>query len=832
MRVYLAEKKSQGHNLAEVVNGGKNYEDHGSYIILGNQDAVTWCAGHLLTLAPPDYYDEKYKTWSIQNLPIFPENWYWLPQPRAKAQLSTIAKLLQQADEVVVSSDFDREGQLLAVNVLNHCNYQGRTLRIKLTATDKTSIARALDGIEDLENTMPLYRSAVARSHCDWLVGMNLSRLFSCLASSGGQREVVNIGRVITPTVNLVVQRDQEIADFKSRDFFEIEAEIAVQNGCFKAKWMPGDGMCDDEGHCFNREAAEQIFNKIKSKNLTITAVDRTKSQEFPPLPFSQSKLQIYAARHFGLKPVQTLEICQALYDSRHSLTTYPRTDCQYLPASQLADAPQILQALAEDPAVAGFVAGCDLSRRSRAFSDKKMEGHAHNAIIPSLGKQDPSGLNPDEFKIYNIIRLFYIAQFYAPAEYDVITVKAECEGEHFAVRGRTLVKPGYRILFHDSDLDEQDDSAAKTKNGAETVPALLPPIAYGERGFIKDASFLVKKTRAPKHFDNASLVEAMSNIAKYIDDPALKKTLKETNGLGTEPTRPVIISNMQEFGWVKEVNGHFEATPKAIKTMQALPEDLKSPGMTALWEQGLDNIVNSKQDDCAFEINICRWIYNLISSCSTSENAARISALLSSGLPAAQEPLFKCEKCGSALKRIKGKFGFFFACTNTECRQSYQDDRGRPVPLFNPETAPKCPFCGEALRRFKAKNGSHFWKCQNEQCGSMLNDNRGKPQMPERCPKCGDFIERRKGQYGFFWKCRNKSCGASFNDLMGKPLLELPVCPKCGAGMRLITHKRTGESIEPFFSCSNPDCRCTLDKNGKPSKSQASWQRENNGRR
>lgn len=812
MRLFLAEKKSQGHDLADVLNHGQPYVDQGSHIILSNQDIVTWCAGHLLELAPPDYYSEALKKWSIKELPIFPEHWYWLPQARTKNQLGVIAKLLKTADEVVVSSDFDREGQLLAVNVLNYCDYHGKTLRIKLTATDKTSIERALDNVEDLENTMSLYRSAVARSHCDWLVGMNLTRLFSCLASASGQREVVNIGRVITPTVNLVVERDKAIANFKPKDFFEIEVEIAVQNGTFKAKWVPDEKLCDSDGHCIDRLQAEAVFNKIKGKNLVITGVDRSKSQEFPPLPFSQSKLQIYAARHFNLKPVETLEICQALYDSRHKLTTYPRTDCQYLPTSQLADAPRILQELAKDPALTGIVAGCDLNRKSRAFSDKKMQGHPHNAIIPSLGKQDPSGLTPTEFKIYNIIRLFYIAQFYAPAEYDVLSVKAECEGEQFVVRGRTLVKPGYRVIFHESDLD--DDDEGKAKQGTENKPAKLPPMVSGEKGFVRNADFLTKKTRAPKHFDNASLIEAMTNIAKYIDDPNFKKILTETNGLGTEPTRPVIIKNMQDFGWITEVNGHFEATEKAVRTMSALPEDIKSAGMTALWEQNLDGIVNAGQDEVQFENRICTWINSVLQRCCTAQAAEKIAKLLA--LPS-NKAQFKCEKCGHPLTRLKGKYGYFFVCNNEDCKQIYQDERGKPAPLFNPETAPKCPYCGGPLRRFKSKTGTHFWKCQNDKCGKIVDDNRGRPQMPVKCPKCDGFVVRLHGKYGWFWKCQNQTCATIYEDLAGKPLLQMPNCPKCGAPMRLISHKKTGEAIEPFFVCSNKSCDGKLDKNGKP---------------
>lgn len=818
MRVYLAEKKSQGHDLADVLNQGRAYDDRGSYIVLDGGDVVTWCAGHLLELAEPQDYDPKYRFWKIEDLPIFPEHWQWLPRKKSMGQLKVIAQLLHEADEAVIASDYDREGQLLAVNVLNHCNFRGRRLRIRLTATDRTSITRAVNGMEDLEKSMSLYRSAVARSHGDWLVGFNATRAFSCLASSGGRHEVVNLGRVITPTACLVYERDRQIAEFKPKDYYEIETQIAVQNGSFRAQWIPPEEACDPDGHCIDRLRAEAVLNRIKGKNLVVTAVDRTKSHENPPLPFSQSRLQIYAARHFGYRPEITLEISQALYDSRHKLTTYPRTDCSYLPVSQLEDAPRILAELAKDPALAGIIAGCDPKRKSRAFSDKKMEGHPHNAIIPSLGPQSTEGLSAEELAVYNIIRLYYIAQFYAPAEYDVVTVKAECEGEHFIARGRTLVKPGYRVIFHENELDDPEEEEAKN-SGKEKEPVsdarLIPPIATGERGYVAKADFLSKKTRAPKHFDNASLIEAMSHIAKYITDPEQKKVLTDTNGLGTEATRSGIIENLLKYGWISDEKGHFEATEKTARIMKALPEEIKSPGMTAVWEKSLDDIVRFDGDDAAFEIGICSWMEKIIDACRNPVTRDQMIRQLVSGTEQSA-PQFKCEKCGGALRRIRGQYGYFWKCQNGQCGQTFQDEKARPVPLFNPESAPKCPFCGGPLKRFQKKAGGHFWKCQNENCGAFIDDNRGRPQMPEKCPACGDFIIRHKGKFGFFWKCRNAQCGKTYDDLQGKPVTVIPVCPKCGKPMRLITRRRTGESIEPFFACTDRSCGCTLDKNGK----------------
>lgn len=354
----------------------------------------------------------------------------------------------------MVSTDFDRGGQLIAMNVLNHCNFSGDTYRLKLSALDPASIRKAFDSIEPLSKTHALYESAIARSYSDWIIGLNLTRLFTCLASSATAHEVVNIGRILTPTVNLICQRDLAIKNFQPQDFYDVIADVSVQNGMFKAKWVCPEEYLSQDGHLFDSKIASNVIADIKGKGAEIVNVERSVSNEQPPMPFFLSKLQIYAARHFGFSATKTLEICQSLYEQK--LTTYPRSDCQYLPESQFAEAESILRELAHDPAVEPFVKGCDLTRKPCSYSDKKMTGHAHNAIIPSTGPQNIHNLTPDEFKIYNIVRLFFIAQFYAPAQYNVLEINTECNGHKFTSKGKTLIKPDYRVIFHQEQFEEE----------------------------------------------------------------------------------------------------------------------------------------------------------------------------------------------------------------------------------------------------------------------------------------------------------------------------------------------------------------------------------------
>ena len=485
---------------------------------------------------------------------------------------------------------------------------------------------------------------------------------------------------------------------------------------------------------------------------------------------------------------------------------------CTYL-CKCTAEAESILIELAHDPAVDPFVKGCDLTRKPRSYNDKKMTGHAHNAIIPSTGPQNIQNLTPDEFKIYNIVRLFFIAQFYALAQYNVLEINTECNGHKFTSKGKTLIKPGYRVIFHQDQFEDEP----KGNNKDNVDIASIPNVNNGETAFINDAQMETKRARAPKHFDEATLIEAMTNVGKYVDDKEQKKILNQTLGLGTEASRATIIENLKKYGWIEVVKEHYEATPKAFKTMEILPYDIKSLPMTAMWELALNNIVtNFNGNSDVFVENIIRWLNDVFSKCTTPEAVNFIRKIISATQK--KEPIFNCENCGSPIKLLKGKFVLFFLCTNEECKQTYQERNKKPLPLFDDTTAPKCPKCGSPLKQGQSKKGSLFWKCQNEKCAIFLDDSRGKPVMPEKCLDCGGLVFRHKGEYGNFWKC--EGCKKNYKDISGKPLQLSPKCPKCGAAMRYIDKKKDGSKIAPFFSCTNyPKCNGTLDKHGKPQK-------------
>lgn len=809
MRVWLAEKKQQGEAIARILDpkAPADRHDHASSYRLSSGDVVTWCEGHLYEQAPPDYYDPSLRRWSLSTLPIIPSRWALLPIPSKKAQTDAVNRLLCSADEVVLCSDYDREGQYLGMNAIYESGCKARIKRAKVTSLGPVELSRALKGVEDISLTMPLYYSAKARSHSDWIVGMNLTRLFTCLAADQGFGEKINIGRVITPTVNLIVRRDAEIAAFKPRDYWEVSLEVAVQRGAFKAKWIPRQELLDAQGYMTDREAAGDVARNCPGKAVRIAGVDRKRIKENPPLPFSLSELQIYCGSRFHFSPAQVLGIAQKLYDNQ--FTSYPRTDCQHLPESQHADAEIIMRRLSEDPAFKPMTAGADLSLMSAAFSDRKMGRSSHNAIIPTTAKCDPSKLSAEEFKVYDAIRRRYVAQFYVPAEWDAVRIRCSCEGEEFAASGRTLARQGWRILYADGAPAPE----AASDEEAEEEKAPLPQISDGEMGVAGKAAVEARQTRAPQRYTQASLVKAMLHIDTVVDDPAAKARLRETHGIGTEATRATIIKNMFDFGWVYEEKGKIHATQKAREIMNALPEAIKSPATTALWEDRLDAIVNGSLTQPAFENMIGAWVKGIVDKCKSPGCRSWISAQLDKLCEG--RPRWFCPSCRKALSQLKGKRGPYWLCR--ECGRTFEDMGGKPL-IVDPSKAVKCPRCGKALRPFHSRDGEILWACPDrEGCGFVTSDKDGRPVI-RHCPEpCGGLLSRYRRREGgdHFWKCGR--CGRFFGDLEGEPILQMPKCPKCGREMRFSgSLDRNGKRVTPHFYCTgykDGSCHCQLDK-------------------
>ena len=417
MKLYIAEKPSLGRAIAEVLP--KPHRKGDGFITVGNGDCVSWCVGHLLEQAEPDAYDAKFKKWQLEHLPIVPEKWQLKPKPTSSKQLAVLSRLVKEADELVHAGDPDREGQLLVDQVINYLGVNGakrNTIqRCLINDLNPIAVTRALAQLRDNREFIPLSTSALARSRADWLYGINMTRAFTLQGRKVGYQGVLSVGRVQTPLLGLVVNRDAEIENFVSKPFFQVIANLLTKDGDrFKARWQPSEECLpwqDEEGRVLSRSLVENVAARITNQPATVTSSKVKKRLQAPPLPYNLSSLQIDAAKRFGMSAKAVLDTCQSLYE-RHKLLTYPRSDSRYLPVEHLKESSAVLAAIKNNStALASAVSDADTSLVSKAWNDKKVQ--AHHAIIPTARKMDISKLNQAERNVYELAARQYLIQFY-----------------------------------------------------------------------------------------------------------------------------------------------------------------------------------------------------------------------------------------------------------------------------------------------------------------------------------------------------------------------------------------------------------------------------------
>lgn len=585
MQVYLCEKPSQARDIAAVLGATRKADG----VLLGDALAVTWCFGHLLEMAAPEAYDPTYKRWSLDTLPILPTAWKLEVRKDAARQFRAIRELLKTAREVVLATDADREGETIGREVLEALRWRGPVRRLWLSALDTVSIRKALAQLLPGEKTAPLYLAGLGRARADWLVGMNLTRAFTLLNVSDGQDGVRSVGRVQTPTLRLVVERDYEIESFKPQTFLDLTAHCtpASQQQTFTARWVPGDVPSDSEGHCTSEPAARTVAQRISGRNGQVVLAETQRLSEAPPLPFDLSGLQQECSRRFGMGAQETLDSAQRLYEQWKAVT-YPRTDCSYLPESQFADVPSVLAAIAvsDVEAISAAVRTADGKRRSRAWDDRKIT--AHHAIIPTAARVAVKEMSEADRRVYDLIRRGYLAQFYPDHVFDRTRIELRIEGERLRCVGRAVAVIGWKtVVESQADDHSREDDAA------------LPPLKQGDAVRCSRAEVERKLTQPPARYTEGTLIQAMKSIGRLIQDAKLRQVLKETSGIGTEATRAAIIETLLARGYVirQGKKKQLVSTPKGRTLIAAVPEAVKDAATTALWEQALDDIAQGKAE-------------------------------------------------------------------------------------------------------------------------------------------------------------------------------------------------------------------------------------------
>jgi DNA topoisomerase-3 len=678
MRLFIAEKPS----VAKAIASELGVTGKGDGFIECGQDKITWCFGHMLEQAGPDEYTADdvpcspttgKKLWRVDDLPIIPTTWIMRPRDDAKQQLSVIGKLLKTASEVVNAGDPDREGQLLVDEVLVHFNSNQPVQRFWVSAQDSVSVQRGLAALKDNATYHGFGAAAQARGRADWLIGMNLSRAYTLRAQRGGSRALLTVGRVQTPTLAIVVARDREIEAFKSIPYHTIQAQIQHANGAFVARWEAKEEQVglDSEGRLVDTAVANTLTEALTGKPGRITEYKQEAKKKAHPRAYSLSDITLVASNKFGYTAAEVLEVCQSLYEAK--LTSYPRTDCNFLPESQHADAPRVLAAVKHvSPALAGLVDGADAAIKSKTWDDSKIT--AHHGIIPTMHQGSAAGLSDKERNIYALVVRAYLAQFYPVYEYMSTVVGVEVGGETFRAGGQVVTRNGWRDVYVVDEADEGGEGGDKDVSDSQT----LPQMKQSDDVACLKATRGDLKTKPPARFTEGTLQRAMENIHKFVADAEHKKMLRDGDGIGTSATRASIISELKRREFLEAKGKQIISTTLGRSLVDALPDVVKSPVLTALYERMLKGIEQGTSELDAFIAKQEQFIRDQV----TKANAGSVS--IAGGKDAVKvSELHKCMACGAGLSRrasAKKKGMFWWGCSNyPTCKQVYPDIKGKP---------------------------------------------------------------------------------------------------------------------------------------------------------
>lgn len=703
-RLFIAEKPNLGRTIAEGLGRGTPSRGY----ITVRKDVVTWCFGHLLELDAPESYSKDYAwPWRSEVLPILPSKFTMSPRidPQTQKkdggvveQIKIIKMLLKQCRVVVNAGDPDREGQLIVDELLEYLKYTGPAQRIWLASLDSKSVAKALASLKDNAEYRPLRDAALARSRVDWLSGMNLTRALSLFGWQKGVSGVLSMGRVQTPTLGLVVDRDREIENFNPVDYFSLQVPIQHHAGFFTAALVLPDDTpgTDAAGRIVDTRLAQAIVIAASGKMGVITDVERKQGKTAPPKPYSLSALQKDAGTKFGMSAQAVLDAAQALYDKK--MATYPRTDCEFLPDEQFGEAEPILCRLAAFPAFADMAKGADASVKSSAWNTSRVT--AHHAIIPT--GITAADLKPGEKNCFNLIARNYILQFWQAETYETQKITLILDGKtQWEARGRVTLDPGFRRFMH----PEQADTA-------------LPRAEKGDPCESGDVQIQRKQTSPPERFTEGTLIEAMKFVHRFVSDPGAKATLKDTMGIGTEATRAGILETLKKRGYlVQDSKKKTLASTDIGRAVVGLsPTAMRDVASTAVLEERLALIAQGRESLDAVVHEYGATLPMMIQG--LFQNDARVKISPSSGTSSAkQRP-----------KGIKGGAG-----------RTYKPGSSARKPAIGCQFS--CSECGGGLERVRSKQGAPLFICRNDRKHSrkkplFFEEVDGAPVFPQSTKK------------------------------------------------------------------------------------------------
>lgn len=702
MILVIAEKPVLGKAIADALPGTATMKNgciyKGDYI-------VTWVFGHMLSLKEPEDYDIGYKSWNINSLPIFFKDWQVKigkdgslnkGQISKSQRVNQIGNLLKQADEVIHAGDPDDEGQLLIDELLRWFNYKGTVKRLDTANTTLVAMKKALSHMTDNKPHEPYGWSAYARSVADLMVGINMSRLFSCK-----NQTLLTIGRVQTPTLGLVVNRDLAIEGHHKQKYYTIACDINFNNDTVQADFIPAktDSNLVD-GHILNKEYAEQICNRLKGQTLKNINITKKIVYEAPPLPFNLVKLQTYCSGKFGYSPQQVLDITQSLREN-HKAITYNRSDCQYLSEEHYKEAPVTMKTVIMN--IRYKPKSLDMNLKSKCFDSSKIS--AHFAIIPTNQKVNLDKLSEAEKNVYLAICKYYIAQFMPKAKKEQTNLSVELgNGEAIKAVSTVIIEQGYRSIFNEAEKDKASNLSK------------IPEGIYS--GKITDTDIAEKETKPPSRYTKASLNEDMTCISKYVKDPKIKQLLLskdegkegERGSIGTSATRSGIIESLVKRGFLREDGKKVISTALGRELYRILPDEIKKADMTAEWWSIQEEIQNGTANYNKLIDSVYDTIKHIIANV---DNYPVVNSSIIAIKKKGGAVIGKCPRCGGDI--VETKTGF--CCSNwkepTNCKFNIWKKSKSPLfakTTFTAATVKKL-LSGQSVKMKKlvSKTGKEF---------------------------------------------------------------------------------------------------------------------------
>ena len=682
----LAEKPSVGRDIAKVLNC-KNKQNG---FFEGEKYVVTWALGHLVTLADPEEYDKKYKAWKMEDLPMLPEKLKLVVIKQTQGQFKTVKEQMLRKDvtEIVVATDAGREGELVARWIIDKAKIKKPIKRLWISSVTDLAIKQGFANLKDGKEYEGLYASAEARAAADWLVGINATRALTCKFNAQ-----LSCGRVQTPTLAIIAMREREIQNFEPQTFFGIQLKVSTGNKADKDFKLTWKDKKSNSTRSFDRVRIEKLVNSFKSAGVcNVTEVKRTIKKQHAPGLYDLTELQRDANKKYDYSAKETLGFMQALYE-RHKVLTYPRTDSRYigedivptlkdrLKSCSVGNFSKFTQAILKNPI-----------KTNKSFVDGKKVSD-HHAIIPTEQTVILSDMSQGERRIHELVVKRFLAVLYPEFEYEQITVTAEVSGEIFVAKGRNIKKKGWKEVYESSS--ENDEAEEDEEDGLKEQT--MPELKEGQALKIMSADETSGKTRPPAPFNEATLLTAMENPAKYMADAGkdLIKTINQTTGLGTVATRADVIEKLFKTFLIEKKGKDIFTTAKGKQLLELVPDELKSPVLTAEWEQKLIAISQSKISKNQFVTEMRKYANVTVSEIKSSDKQFKHDNVT----------MEKCPECGKFLLEVNGKKGKMLVCPEREC--------GYRKGLSQMSNA-RCPNCHKKLE-IKGQGDGRLFACQ---CG------------------------------------------------------------------------------------------------------------------